>query len=177
MKTAIFIILSTLLAALIIFQQSQIFKTKESLARYENPAIPTSLKPDQFRIIVKTNLHTDHALLINYRIESLGKHFATIQSEGDKNGSTSSHESQTNLHVTEAQFLIDHVKSANVLKVMGKVSGAQGYSVMNVSGDYSLEDELQILPIKMLHHYSDEIQILELDDRTYTLKIKPQLTK
>ena len=85
----------------LIVQYSGLVKTRASLARYETSPIPTSLAPNEFRVIANTVLKTDHATVIGYRIESSGDHFATVASGGDSNGGRATYDAETNLYVTK----------------------------------------------------------------------------
>ncbi len=138
LKSLLAIMAFAALACALVMQHFELARTRASLARYESSLIPTTLAPNQFRLIASTVLQTDHAMVIKYRIETANHHFATIASGGDSNGGRANHDPKTNLYVTEAVILIDHIKSDNVLKVMPKVSGAQGYTVSTVADDFSL---------------------------------------
>ena len=157
----------------LIVQYSELVKTRASLARYETSPIPTSLAPNEFRVIANTVLETDHATVIGYRIESSGDHFATVASGGDSNGGRATYDAETNLYVTESVLLIDHVKSENVLKIMPKVSGAQGYGVAPVADDFSLADAISVHDLESVYLRDNTVTLLEVGDRIYTLRLKP----
>jgi hypothetical protein len=161
------------LVCALMMQHFELAKTQASLARYETSLIPTALAPNEFRVIVNKVLQTDHATVIGYRIESSGDHFATIASGGDSNGGRATYNPKTNLYVTESVLLVDHIKSENVLKVMPKVSGAQGYSVASVADDFSLADAITVHDPEIVYSRSDTATLLEIEGQIYTLTLKP----
>ncbi len=161
------------MACAITIQNLRLAEARASLSRYESSLIPTSLQPSQFRIITRVALDTDHVKVVNYRIESLGEHFANIQSGGDGNGAGADYDAQTGLYFSEVTILLDHTKSTNSLKVMPKVGGAQGYSIQNVAEDFSLEDAVTFHDEDHVHERDESIELFRLDGRPYSLTLTP----
>jgi hypothetical protein len=173
LKTMLVVIAFVAMTCALVVQYVELAKTRASLARYETSLIPTALASDEYRVITSKLLQTDHAAIIRYRIESSEDHFATISSGDDSNGGRATYDPKTNLYVTESVLLIDHIKTKNALKVMPKVSGAQGYSVAVVADNFSLADTLTIHDPKAVYSRSDSATLVEIDDQVYTLTLKP----
>ena len=161
-----------LICALVV-QYIDLSRTRASLARYESSRISTKLRSNEFRVIARDVVKTDHVIVISYRIESLSDHFATIRIGTDGNGSRAHFDPATNLYVTQAELVIDHMKSKNALKEMAKVSGAQGYSVASVPDEFSLEDAIEIRELNAVYSRNDAAELLELRGRRYVLQLKP----
>ena len=162
-----------LVAASVFFlQHRHLTDVQASLSRYESVRIPTSLAADQFRVITQTILDTSHVKIVTYRLESVDKHFATLDDgHGDSNGSTSSLDQDTDLHVTEAIVLIDHVDSKKCVKILPKVGGGQGYSVMSVQDDYVLDDEVTITNSTGVYSQNETVELFQSDGRSYSLSL------
>lgn len=173
MKTILVVVAFVAMGCAISMQHFRLARTQASLARYETSLIPTALQPNQFRVIARIAIQTDHVKMITYRIESADQHFATIESNGGSNGGRSTYDPKTDLHFTEAVFLIDHVKSMNALKVLPKVSGAQGYSVAFVPDDFSLDSVFTLHDLEPVYLRDASVELLVLNGRSYALTLKP----
>jgi hypothetical protein len=174
----IFFSIALLAAATVVLEQhGQLSDERASLSRYESVRIPTSLVADQFRIITQTILDTDHVKVVKYRLESIDKHFATLEEQSDStgggsNGCVSSRDRNTNLHFTEVTVLIDHVASQSCVKVLPKVGGASGYSVASVQDDYVLDDETTINHVDGVYSRSETVELFQWDGKPFTLSLK-----
>ena len=153
-------------------QQRRLANVQAALSRYESTQIPTSLAPNQFRIIVQT-VDTNHVKLVKYRIESLDEHFATLDNgEGDTNGSRSNQDANTGLHFTEVTVLVDHVVSQKCVKMLPKVGGGQGYSILPVADDYSLDEATTFNEVNGVFSRNETVELFQWDGKAYSLTLK-----
>lgn len=144
-----------------------------SLSRYESSLIPTSLAADEFRIIPRFVIDTDHCKVVTYRIETSADHSAAVRSGGDSNQAAANQDVRNGTYFSEITILIDHTASKNSLKLMAKVGGAQGYAVMNVPEDFSLSDAVKLHKGAELHKRAADLELFRLGDRSYTLSVTP----
>lgn len=157
----------------LLLQDQRLQETKRALARYETSQVPTAIPEGQFRVILRTVLDNDEVKLLSYRIESADEHFATIRdSDGGGNGARSEFDAKTNLYVTEATVLFDHLDSRNCVKMMPRVGGAQGYTIMPVPEDYTLNSDLMIEKTSGLHARSSKVRLFTWNGKEAYLSLK-----
>ena len=154
-------------------QQRSLIRTKTALSRYESELISTSLQADQFRIITRPVLDLDSIKLVTYRIEVASDQFILLEEgDGGHSGVSTNFDRTTNLHWTDSVVLIDHIKSQQRIKVMAKLGGASGYSVIPVSEDFSLNDSVKFSEVDGVYQLDERVELFQLDGKPYTLRIK-----
>ena len=173
LKTVLATVTFVAMACAFVMQHFRLADTQASLSRYEASIIPTSLGLDQFRIISRIVVETDHVKVATYRIETEDEHFATVESGGDSNGCSSTYDSKTNLHFTEVTILFDHTKSKNSLKMMPKVGVLEGYTVANVPDDFLLNDAVTFNRDDRVYARNEVVELFQWGDRHYILTLKP----
>jgi hypothetical protein len=173
LKTVLVAVAFFALGCALVAQRLTLADAEASLSRYESSIISTSLDSDEFRIIPRVVIDTDNCKVVTYRIETKGNHSAAVRCDGDSNRAAAIHDTKNNLHFSEVTILIDHTKAKNSLKLMPKVGGAQGYAVMNVSDDFSLNDAVKLHREEGVHRRDEDVELFRLDDRSYTLSIEP----
>jgi hypothetical protein len=169
------LVLVTLVAAVtaLFVQSRRLAQVRAALSRYESTQVSTSLAPHQFRIITQTILDTDHLKVVKYRIESLEEHFATLDDkEGDANGSRSNYDPHTGLHFNEVTVVLDHVASQQCVKMLPKVGGAQGYSVLPVKDNYVLDEDTTVNHVDGVYSRNDTVELLQWGGKSYSLSLK-----
>ncbi len=124
-----------------------------------------------YRVETTTILDRDDAKLFTVRVDSGTAFYATVDHGEGHTSCASTLDPTSKLHHVDVVLLLDHIPSLQCVKELLTVGGAGGPSVLPVTGDYNLDDNVKVKAIDGTYNRDQEIELLDWHDRTFTLSI------
>ncbi|MBC8871453.1 MAG: hypothetical protein H8E44_18675 [Planctomycetes bacterium] len=132
-----------------------------------NP-LPTS---DRYHVDATSILDTDHAKVVQYRIESNSPFYATVNHGQGRTAAASSFSPSAKTHVIEIVVFLDHIASRECVKECLTVGAAGGSGVESVSKDYALNKNTKIKLTGGTYKRNETVELLQWNGRTYSLSL------
>lgn len=124
-----------------------------------------------YRVEMTAILDRDDAKLVTVRVDSATAFYATVNHGGGHTSCASMLDPTSKLHHVDVVLLLDHVPSRHCVKELLTVGGAGGPSVLPVTSDYKLDDNVKVNVIDGTYDRDQKVELLDWQDRTFTLSI------
>ena len=124
-----------------------------------------------YRVEMTAILDRDDAKLVTVRVDSGTAFYATVDHGEGHTSCASTLDPTSKLHHVDVVLLLDHIPSRHCVKELLTVGGAGGPSVLPVTSDYKLDDNVKVKVIDGTYDRDQKVELLDWQDRTFTLSI------
>ena len=137
----------------------------------------TAASPDRpapqlhYRIEMTAILDRDDAKLVTVRVDSGTAFYATVDHGEGHTSCASTLDPTSKLHHVDVVLLLDHIPSRQCVNELLTVGGAGGPSVLPVTGDYKLDDNVKFKVSDGTYNRDQKLELLDWHNRTFTLSI------